>query len=244
LLDEYRLSDAYGLLYNFAWSEVFDWYVEMAKTLNDNPNRSRDMRTTLGVVLRDLLKLFHPAIPFVTEELWSNLGDGSSLLISAPWPEVPECACPKEMGSLRDIVTGIRQFRSQHHIGNRTEVPVTVVASVEMPQWWMDQVASLARAVPEQGPAPGSASGQTRVAGSGVEVFIPLAGLVDVDAERPRIEKAIAELEDSLSKSESKLANENFTERAPADVVDAERKRVVDMLGELDKQRANLAELG
>jgi valyl-tRNA synthetase len=244
LLDEYRLSDAYGLLYNFAWSEVFDWYLEMAKTLSNDPLRADGMRKTLGVILRDLLKLFHPAIPFVTEELWSHLGDGSSLLISAPWPGVPECSCPKEMSSLQDIVTGIRQFRSQHHIGNKTDIPVTIVAATEMPAWWMNQVASLARSVPEQGSAPDSGSGQTRVSGGGVEAFIPLTGLVDIDAERPRIEKAIAELEDSLSKSEAKLANENFTARAPVEVVEAERNRVEEMLGELKKQRSHLAELG
>jgi valyl-tRNA synthetase len=244
LLDEYRLSDAYGLLYNFAWSEVFDWYLEMVKTQNTDVERAKEMRRTLGVVLRDLLKLFHPAIPFVTEELWSHLGDGTSLLISAPWPEVPECGYPEEMGSLQEIVTGIRQFRSQHHIANKTEIPVTVVASVEMPRWWMDQVAALAKAMPAQGPAPESATGQTRVSAPGVEAFIPLAGLVDVDAERPRIEKAIAELEISLATSESKLSNENFTERAPADVVAAERDRVEAMLAELDKQRSHLADLG
>ena len=244
LLDEYRLSDAYGLLYNFAWSEVFDWYLEMAKTLSNDPLRADGMRKTLGVILRDLLKLFHPAIPFVTEELWSHLGDGSSLLISAPWPGVPECSCPKEMSSLQDIVTGIRQFRSQHHIGNKTDIPVTIVAATEMPAWWMNQVASLARSMPEQGSAPDSGSGQTRVSGGGVEAFIPLTGLVDIDAERPRIEKAIAELEDSLSKSEAKLANENFTARAPVEVVEAERNRVEEMLGELKKQRSHLAELG
>ncbi len=244
LLDEYRLSDAYGLLYNFAWSEVFDWYLEMAKSLSDNPDRAVGMRQTLGVVLRDLLKLFHPAIPFVTEELWSNLGDGSTLLITAPWPDVPSCACPPEIGSLFDIVTGIRQFRSQHHIGNKVDIPLTVVAATTMPPWWMGQVAALARAKPSQGSAPASSTGYTRIGAGDVEVFIPLAGLVDVEAERPRIEKAIAEAEASLARSEAKLANESFTSRAPAAVVEAEQTRVAELRAELDKQRLHLAELG
>ena len=89
LFDEYRFSDAVGLIYNFAWAEVFDWYLEMAKTLAARRAASADAtRATLGVVLRDLLKLFHPSIPFLTEELWSDLGDGS-LLITASWPEPP-----------------------------------------------------------------------------------------------------------------------------------------------------------
>ncbi len=244
LLDDYRLSDAYGLLYNFAWSEVFDWYLEMAKALSDTPQRGDAMRQTLGVVLRDLLKMFHPAIPFITEELWGTLGDGSTLLIAAPWPDTPKCECPAEMGSLRDLVSGIRQFRSQHHIGNKVSIPATVVSETDLPPWWMAQVASLANAEPSQGSAPDSSTGYTRIASSGVEAFIALDGLVDVDAERPRIEKAIAEVEASLARSEAKLANENFTERAPAEVVEAERARVEDMRQELKKQQAHLAELG
>ncbi len=108
----------------------------------------------------------------------------------------------------------------------------------------MNQVASLANGVPIQGEAPDASTGQTRVASTGVEAFIALAGLVDVDAERPRIEKAIAEAEASLARSEAKLANENFTARAPAEVVAAERERVDEMRAELEKQMSHLQELG
>ena len=73
LLEDYRFSDAVGLLYNFAWSEVFDWYLEMAKTSLRNPESAEATKQTLGVVIRDLLALFHPVIPYVTEELWSEL---------------------------------------------------------------------------------------------------------------------------------------------------------------------------
>jgi valyl-tRNA synthetase len=245
LLDEYRLSDAYGLLYNFAWSEVFDWYLEMAKSLKTDEQRSASMRATLGVVLRDLLKLFHPAIPFVTEELWSHLGDGESLLITAPWPSVPTYGAPEGMNSLQEIVTGIRQFRSQHQIGRKVDMPLTVVSDRTLPQWWFDQVAALTGATPLPGARPDPVTGYTRVSGGpGVGAFISLDGLVDVDAERPRIEKAIGELEASLARSQAKLDNESFTQRAPADVVEAERARVGEISVELDKQRTQLAELG
>jgi valyl-tRNA synthetase len=245
LLDEYRLSDAYGLLYNFAWSEVFDWYLEMAKSLKTDEQRSASMRATLGVVLRDLLKLFHPAIPFVTEELWSHLGDGESLLITAPWPSVPTYGAPEGMNSLQEIVTGIRQFRSQHQIGRKVDMPLTVVSDRTLPQWWFDQVAALTGATPLPGARPDPVTGYTRVSGGpGVGAFISLDGLVDVDAERPRIEKAIGELEASLARSQAKLDNESFTQRAPADVVEAERARVAEISVELDKQRTQLAELG
>ncbi len=244
LIDEYRLSDAYGLLYNFAWSEVFDWYLEMAKTLATDDATAPSMRITLGVVLRDVLKLFHPAIPFVTEELWSHLGDGSTLLVTAPWPQVPPCPSPPQIGSLQDIVAGVRQFRSQHQISPKTDIPLTVVTVDELPEWWMGQVASLSNASPQAGPRPDPIAGNTRLTAVGIEAFIPLVGLVDIEAERPRLEKAIAEIEANLTKARSKLDNASFLERAPEDVVAMERARVEAMDAELDKQHALLAELG
>jgi len=244
LVDQYRLSDAYGLLYSFAWSEVFDWYLEMAKTVADDDTRASSMRTTLGVLLRDVLKLFHPAIPFVTEELWSHLGDGSTLMITAPWPQVPSYATPPQIGSLQGIVAGVRQFRSQHQISPRTEIPVTVVSATELPDWWMSQLASLANASPSAGARPDPITGNTRLAADGVEAFVPLHGLVDMEAERPRLRKAIAEVEANLSKTRAKLDNPSFVERAPQDVVVAERERVEALQAELDKQHALLAELG
>jgi valyl-tRNA synthetase len=247
LLDEYRLSDAFAVLYNFAWSEVFDWYVEMAKSIDETDSeRYAAMQATLGTVTRDALKLFHPVMPFVTEELWSHLGDDSTLLITAPWPDVPAYGAPKEMASLQGIVAGIRQFRSQHQIPRRAEMPVIVATpnGVDLPSWWFTQVASLTSSTPRSGQQPDPVTGYTRLSSDGVEGFIALAGLIDVDAERPRIEKAISELEASIARSRSKLDNPNFRDRAPAEVVAQEEGRMTVQLHELDKQRSQLAELG
>ncbi len=247
LLDEYRLSDAFAVLYNFAWSEVFDWYLEMAKSINDSDSaRQEVMRQTLGAVTRDVLKLFHPVMPFITEELWSHLGERSKLLIVAPWPEVPSFESPEDMGSLQGVVTGIRQFRSQHQIGRNVDMPVTVVTTTDddLPVWWYSQVASLTGAAPKAGARPDPIAGHTRVSAKGVEVFIALRGLVDADAERPRIEKAIGDLESRITKSMGKLENPNFRDRAPAEVVAQEENRLVEIEAELVKARRQLSELG
>lgn len=247
LLDDYRLSDAFALLYNFAWSELFDWYLEMGKSIGDaDRDRQAAMRQTLGVATRDVLKLFHPVIPFVTEELWSHLGDGSSLMITAPWPDVPDFAAPREIASLQGVVSGIRKFRSQHHIPRGAEMPivVSVRGGGELPPWWFSQVASLTGATPRPGERPDATAGHTRVSADGVEAFIPLAGLVDVEAERPRIERAIAELETAVDRSRRKLDNANFRDRAPAEVVAREEQRLDQVETELKKQRAQLAERG
>ncbi|MDK1018300.1 MAG: valine--tRNA ligase [Actinomycetota bacterium] len=244
LLDAYRLSDAFGLLYNFAWAEVFDWYLEMAKSISGADSaRQGAMRQTLGVVTRDVLKLFHPVIPFVTEELWSHLGDGTTLLIVASWPEVPHSESPAEITSLQGIVTGIRQFRSQHQIPRKAEMPVIVTTSDALPLWWYNQVASLTGATPRAGDRPDPVAGHTRLSADGVEAFIPLTGLIDVDSERQRIAKSIAELEASIARSRTKLDNPNFRDRAPRDVVALEEQRLAETETEFEKQRIQLSEL-
>ena len=247
LLDAFRLSDAYGVLYAFAWSELFDWYIEMAKSLADaDEQRQEAMRSTLGAVTRDVLKLFHPVIPFITEELWSHLGDGSGLMITAPWPTISMIEAPPEMESLQEVVSGVRQFRSQHQIGRKVDMPVIVVsdAGVDLPAWWYSQLNSLSGASPVRGERPDPVTGYTRISSDGVEAFIPLEGLVDVDAERPRIEKAIVDLDSGISRAQGKLGNQNFRDRAPEDVVEQEKARLSDMEAELAKQQQLLAELG
>ncbi|MGI9584013.1 MAG: class I tRNA ligase family protein, partial [Acidimicrobiia bacterium] len=244
LLDEYRLSDAYSMLYNFAWSEVFDWYLEMAKTIEKDSERAAVARQTLGVVLRDVLKLFHPAIPFVTEELWSHLAAGPELLITASWPTIDHHEPPEDIDTLMALVTDVRRFRSQHQVSRKTDVAVILVADDELPSWWLAQLGNLADCSPVLGERPEPVTGHTRLAASDLEAFIPLEGVIDVDAERPRLEKAIDELEAAIDRSKAKLENPNFRDRAPADVVAAEEGRLNEVLGELAKQRRQLAELG
>ncbi|MDJ0960768.1 MAG: valine--tRNA ligase [Acidimicrobiia bacterium] len=244
LLDQYRFSDAVGLLYNFAWSEVFDWYLEMAKTSLQNEERAATTRQTLGVVLRDLLKLLHPVIPFVTEELWSELGDGS-MLITAAWPTPPPTDAPTGVDELQELVAGVRRFKAEHQLSPRTEVPVRLDDPDGLCQpWWRDQLKVLAGASISDDGAPDAASGHTRITAGRLQAFIPLAGLVDVDAERPRLEKAIAETEASLDKSHAKLSNANFVDRAPADVVEKERQKAAEFEAKLEKLRTQLQELG
>jgi valyl-tRNA synthetase len=245
LLDEYRISDAYGLLYNFAWSEVFDWYLEMAKTIAKDDGRSNTMRRTLGVVLRDVLKLFHPAIPFVTEELWSAMSRGGDLLITAPWPRVPAYEAPRHVESLQELVTEVRRFRSQHQIARKTEMPVIVVSRDDpVPEWWLAQLADLADCAPHNAEPPDPVTGHARMSSDGVEVFIALEGLIDVEAERPRIERVITDLEASVERSMAKLDNPSFRDKAPAEVVAQEQQRMQEAQAELAKQRRHLAELG
>jgi valyl-tRNA synthetase len=243
LFDEYRFSDAYGLLYNFAWAEVFDWYLEMAKGALRDDARAPATRATLGVVLRDLLKLFHPAIPYLTEELWSELGDGS-LLIIASWPTPPPASGPEGMATLQDLIVRLRRFRSEHQISPKTPIDITVNDPDNLIEaWWSEHLQALAGCTVTDGEASIDGAVSRVIAGT-VEAFIPLEGLVDVDAERERLAKSIADGESDLERSRAKLANPNFRERAPAEVVAGEEAKVASADERIAKLKAQLAELG
>ena len=243
LSDEYRYSDAVGMLYNFAWSEVFDWYLEMAKTSLQDPQREAATRATLGVVMRDLLKLFHPIIPFLTEDLWSRLGDGS-LLITAPWPEPPRVQGPSTFDDLRELVVGVRRFRSDHQLSPRARLDLRLDDPDGVADgWWLEQLSVLAGVAVAHG-APDPVAGHARIPAGTVQGFIPLAGVIDIEAERPRLEKAIAEAKALVERSAKKLSNENFTNRAPVDVVAAERRKLSEQEAKLGKLTTQLAELG
>ncbi|MEE8498794.1 MAG: class I tRNA ligase family protein, partial [Acidimicrobiia bacterium] len=242
LLDAYRFSDAYGLLYNFAWSEVFDWFLEMAK----GPLRRGDASVgrTVGVVLRDLLKLFHPAIPYVTEELWSELvGDG--FIATSEWPEPPPTVEPSGFETLRTLIVGIRRFRAEHGLSPRSELPVGLLdPEGVVEEWWSDQFASLAAVTLQSIDGAPTDVPRTRIVAGSVQAFISLEGIVDVGAERQRLGRSIADIEVTLERSDKKLSNSEFVSKAPEAVVAKERAKAEAARARLEKLQAQLSELG
>jgi valyl-tRNA synthetase len=243
LSDEYRFSDAYGLLYNFAWSEVFDWYLELSKAALADDASAVETRQTLGVVLRDLLKLFHPAIPYLTEELWKELV-GEGLLAGSSWPDPPETSSPQSMGVFQELVGGIRRFRSSHQLSPRLALEVLIAdpESVAEP-WWERQLESLVAVTAEFGEAPDE-DGFTRVVAGAVQGFLPLEGVVDLDAERARVERALAGAQEDFAMADKKLSNPNFRDRAPADIVAKEEDKRSEAEATVAKLQAQLDELG
>ncbi len=241
LVDEYRFSDAVGLLYSFAWSEVFDWYLEMVKPAIRDDERAAAAGQTLGVVLRDLLKLLHPVMPYLTEELWAELV-GEGMVVTASWPEPPAVSGGVGIAELQDLVVGVRRFRAEHNLG-ATPLQLLIDDPDGLAEpWWAEQFESLARTTATIG-VPADLSGHARITAGAVQGFVPLAGLIDPAEECPRLEKAIAEQEKLLAGSEAKLANPNFRDRAPADVVAKEQAKAAEFAARLEKLRAQHAEL-
>jgi valyl-tRNA synthetase len=240
-LDEYRFSDAYAVLYSFAWSEVFDWYLELAKAQLRAGDAST--RSTLGVVMRDLLKLFHPVIPYLTEELWQHLvGDG--FIAASRWPEPPGYSAPAGFEAFREVVGGVRRFRAEHRLSPRHPLAVTILDPEGVMQgWWSPQFQALAGFTPVTGTgAPGGAF--SRVVAGSLQALISLEGVVDVAAERRRLDAEIAELEEARTKASTKLANPQFVERAPDEIVTKERDRVDSLTATLAKLTTQRSELG
>jgi len=238
LADQYRFSDAFGLLYNFAWSEVFDWYLEMSKaTVSEGTTAA-----TLGIVMRDLLKLFHPAIPFLTEELWSYLvGDG--LLAGADWPVVPPYEAPDVMSDLQELIAGVRRFRADQGLSPRQGLDLALLDTAGIVEDWAELQLSEMAAVTIERIDAAPTDGHTRIVAGALEAFIPLAGVVDLEAERARIDKEVAGAEAELARVEAKLANSNFLDKAPPDVVEKERRKLQEftaLLGKLRSQRETL----
>jgi valyl-tRNA synthetase len=242
LLDEYRFSEAYDLVYNFAWSEAFDWYIELTKApLRDGD--ATDTLATLGVVMRDILKLLHPVMPYITEELWSYLvGDG--FLAVAAWPTPPALVEPAGFDGFRDLVHGIRKFRADHGLSPRRSLTVALYdPEGRVEAWWGRQLEALASVTIEPiDEAPDR--GHTRVVAGEVQGFISLEGVVDLAAERDRLGKEIAEVRSMLERSRGKLANEAFVAKAPEAVVETERERVREMEAIQAKLVAQLESLG
>jgi valyl-tRNA synthetase len=240
LAEEYRFADAYGQLYSFIWSEVFDWYLEMAKVGLRDDEVADTTRRTMGVVLRDILKLLHPAMPYLTEELWSHLvGDG--LIAVAAWPTPPGRAVPDDVAPLTELVSAVRSFRAQHGLSPKGEIDVLVAGDV--PAWWGPHLASLASVsvtAIDDDPGPG----HTRLLVSDLDAFLALADLIDVDAERERLGKALDEARDDRERATRKLANPSFVERAPDDVVAKERSKRDEADQRIAGLEAQLAELG
>ena len=250
-LETYRLSDAAQALYRFLWSELADWGLEMAKPrfYDGSAEEKRGAAAVLAWILERTMRLLHPIMPFVTEEVWQRLGAGESIVI-APWPEPREEHRDEEVerrfSFAADLVTAVRAFRSDHSVPPTTDLTVRVHADEEQAQVLATLGGELQRLARigalEVGPA--DPAGSARLSVQGVEALIPLAGVLDTDTECARIRRRLAGIEDDAAKVERKLANEGFLQKAPADIVDGQREKLAAFKEEEAALRAQLDELG
>ena len=237
-LERFRFHDAAGAAYAFFWSELCDWYLELVKPrlYGDAPAETRAAaRATLRTAFDVSMRLLHPVIPFVSEEIWTRLpGRDAESLLAAAWPEPDprweDAAAEGRMSALQELIGVVRNIRAEYNVAPSHPVEVWVRGADEA----VREAVAAERAAAERlaGVARWSfdgagvrAEGAHAVLRSGAEVFVPLRDVIDLKKERARLGEKIEEIQQRLGSAEAKLSNRGFVERAPAEVVEREREK-------------------
>ena len=241
LFEQFEFGKVCDVLYHFAWDEVCDWYLELAKVplASGDEGAAETTRQVLGFVLDQLLRLLHPVMPFVTDELWTALTGEESVMV-APWPafSYTDPAAEAEISSMMRLVTEVRRFRSDQGLRPGQRVAARLVGIEATPlAGHEEQIRSLLRLT---APADGFAASAS-LAAEDITVELDVAGAVDVAAERRRLEKDLAAARSEAEQAERKLGNADFTAKAPAAVVDKTRQRLAAAQSDIARLEQRLA---
>jgi valyl-tRNA synthetase len=253
LLGAHLYGEAGKTIREFVWSELCDWYIEAAKVrLRGTPEERAAVAQTLAYTLERSVRLLHPFMPFVTEALWAELPHEGDALIVAPWPEPGrrDATVEAQVGALIDLVRAIRNARTEANIEPGKWIVADVYAGSLAGAFEQAraELAILARIDAEHltisGGEPGTAQGALTAVAGEVIALLPLAGSVDLAAERERLEKELAEAVLERDRAEKQLSNESFVSRAPANVVEVQRKRLQTSLEQIAMLERRIADLG
>lgn len=240
-LEAYELGEAARLLYEFIWSEFCDWYIEVIKPRlygKESEESRRTAQAVLHYVLINTLELLHPFMPFLTEEIWQHLPHQGESIVVAPWPEVQQnfddAKSEAEMEFLMEVIRGIRNMRGEMNIHPGRSVRCVAIAVPEhgaLLQSYRSYVENLANCDPLEITGPGQSKPKQALSTvvRGTEIYLPLAGLVDLDKELARLEKEAKTIEGVLQRVQKKLSNEQFLAKAPPEVVEKEREREAEL---------------
>jgi len=249
-IETYRFDEATAAIYRFVWNTFCDWYLELLKPVfaGDDEDAKAEVRACAAYALDEIYKLLHPFMPFITEELWALTGDREELLCHAAWPvpAVEDAAAADEINWLVELVSGIRSVRAEMNVPPSAKAPLVVVGADETTCERLVRhdpaIKQLARAedIIIESTAP---QGAAQIVVREATVCLPLGGLIDIGAEKARLEKAIAKARDEIARLEKKLANDKFVANAKPDVVQAERDKLAEAAPALEKLEAALARI-
>ncbi len=254
-LDDYRFNDAAQALYQFFWHEFCDWYLEMVKPalyLSEDQGVRSTTRQVMLSVLNASLRLLHPSIPFVTEELWHYLPGSTGSIMEASFPgsnDYPEdLESEGQMGLLMDVITGIRNLRSEMNVHPAQKVNIIVLSGSEPARELISRhgtfLRNLAKVEGLQIRAGGERpKGAVSFITDQAEIYMLLEGVIDIPAETAKLQKETAKLQTELKRVQNKLANRDFLERAPAEIIAKEKGKVQELVARLEKIEANLKRL-
>jgi valyl-tRNA synthetase len=236
-IEAYRFNEAAGAAYRFVWNVFCDWYVELAKPYLTGPDGAAkdETRAVAAWALDEIFKLLHPFMPFVTEELWRVTGEAGpareGLLVLATWPRLQgleDAEAEADIGWVIDLINAVRSVRAEMNVPPATQMPLCLITDDDevssRAMIWEDFIKRLARvsgidtveAAPPQ---------SVQLVVRGETVALPLAGIIDIPAERARLEKDRAKADAEIARVDAKLANADFLARAPEEVVEGEREK-------------------
>lgn len=258
LLERFELGEAGRAIYDFIWSEVCDWYIEIAKPRLYNKEAAAERATAqhvLATVLLSAMKLLHPYMPFITEEIYQCLPHEAESIMISKWPVADESLVDPEaergMNAIMDSIKAIRNMRAEVNANPGKKIPAIMLVSEDLREVVAhnDSYIKLLGGIdnlelrPLNGEKPENAMAAVV---TGIEVYLPLAGLIDVEKETQRLSKELAAMEKDLQRAGGKLNNAGFLAKAPEDVIAKERAKYEELSGKIEavkKRMAYLAEL-
>ncbi|WP_276210367.1 valine--tRNA ligase [Heyndrickxia coagulans] len=254
LADKYEFGEAGRALYNFIWDDFCDWYIEMAKLplYSEDEAAKKTTRSVLAYVLDNTMRLLHPFMPFITEEIWQNLPHQGESITTAAWPEVDEsltdAAASEEMKLLVDIIRSVRNIRAEVNTPLSKKIKLhlkakdeTVLATLKRNEAYITRFCNpdeLKMGLDLEAPD----KAMTAVV-SGVELFLPLEGLINFEEELARLRKELAKWNKEVERVQKKLSNQGFLKKAPENVVAEERAKEKDYLEKRSTVEARIKEL-
>ena len=262
-LDEYKFNEASHTLYDFIWKDFCDWYIEAKKSDFYKPETPAQKENALNVssfVLTNILKLLHPFMPFLTEEIWQHLRtkvsssaiDNESIMLSS-FPKVETARIDGDTDAnfalMQEIVAGLRNIRGENNVPLEKKITAIIIPNDKPAENLLNSLDYLIKLFAKADNLTISTTAEKpKLAGQsvikGCEIYVVLEGLVDIEAEKEKIAKEIARLENAAKGFEARLNNEEFVGKAPAKVIEGEKAKYQNVLDTLEKLRANLAAMG
>ncbi|MBM0067211.1 valine--tRNA ligase [Alkalicoccobacillus gibsonii] len=254
LIDKYEFGEVGRLLYNFIWDDLCDWYIEMAKLslYGEDEAAKQTTRSVLAYVLDQTMRMLHPIMPFITEEIWQHLPHKGESITVADWPIVHSEFIYEEsledMNQLKEVIRSVRTIRSELNVPMSKQIELLVrpaneksLAQLERGQAFIEKFCNPSKLeISTSIEAPEKSMSQVL---SGVELFLPLAGLLNIEEEVARLEKELTRLTKEVERVDKKLSNEGFVAKAPAKVIEEEKKKQADYSEQRKTVEARIAEL-
>ncbi len=233
LFEKYKISDAYKLIYNFVWSDLFDWYFEFSKNLIDDEKTKDETMFVLRTTFLKSIKILNPAMPHITEEIWSTFED--DLLINNTWPEVegkelnPEA---NDVENLKEVISQIRNFKATYQLKNKEILKLN--SSKDVSPWFTKQLENIGNVELNLNSPEDKDKKQVVFQSGNYEFYLLAEDYIDIDVEIKKLDKKIEDLSKTLAVSKSRLENDKFIKNAKEELIEKEKQNVIEVENEIE----------